>query len=94
MHRVSVIVRTHSAGCFAGELVARDGKEVTLANARRLWAWQGATTLSQLAATGSSKPERCQFAGPVDVVLTEAIEIITMTDEAVAVLAKTPDWTV
>jgi hypothetical protein len=88
-----VIVRTYSAGCFAGRLVARDGKEVTLADARRLWSWQGATTLSQLASIGSSVPGRCKFAGPVDIVLTEAIEIITMTAEAVAVLDKTPAWT-
>ena len=32
-----VIVRTYSAGVFAGNLVRREGKEVELANARRIW---------------------------------------------------------
>ena len=32
-----VIVRTYSAGVFAGKLVARNGREVKLKGARRLW---------------------------------------------------------
>jgi hypothetical protein len=32
-----VIVRTYSAGVFAGNLQSRDGKEVVLTDARRLW---------------------------------------------------------
>ena len=32
-----VIVRTYSAGVFAGTLVRREGKEVELKDARRLW---------------------------------------------------------
>ena len=34
-----VIVRTCSAGVFAGTLASRIGQEVTLKNARRLWYW-------------------------------------------------------
>ena len=41
------IVRTYSAGVFAGTLVSRNGKEVVLENARRLWYWAGAASLSQ-----------------------------------------------
>ena len=48
-----VIVRTYSAGVFAGNLKSRDGKEVTLTNARRLWYWSGAASLSQLAVAGT-----------------------------------------
>ena len=44
-----VIVRTHSAGVFAGNLLSRKGKEVVLTNARRLWYWIGAASLSELA---------------------------------------------
>ena len=36
-----VIVRTYSAGCFAGTLVSRKGKEVEMKDARRLWYWKG-----------------------------------------------------
>lgn len=87
-----VIVRTYSAGCFAGELMARDGKEVQLANARRLWSWAGAASLSQLAAEGTSQPLRCKFPAAVDVVLTEAIEVITVTDAARKSIEDVPVW--
>lgn len=88
-----VMVRTYSAGVFAGELASRDGKEVTLNNARRMWRWDGAASLSQLAQEGTTKPEGCKFPCPVDsVVLTEAIEIIDMTDAAWESIAKVPVW--
>lgn len=78
-----VIVRTYSAGVFAGELEERNGKEVTLVNARRLWFWDGAASLSQLATSGTSKPKKCKFPAEVPrVVLTEAIEILDVTPEA------------
>lgn len=78
-----VIVRTYSAGVFAGYLVSRKGKEVVLANARRIWYWAGAASLSQLAMEGTSKPSQCKF--PVEVLsvtLTEAIEILGTTEKA------------
>ena len=37
-----VIVRTYSAGVFAGELESRNGQEVVLRNARRIYYWSGA----------------------------------------------------
>jgi hypothetical protein len=36
-----VIVRTYSAGVFAGQLESRNGREVILRNARRIWYWSG-----------------------------------------------------
>ena len=56
-----VIVRTYSAGVFAGNLESRNGREVVLRSARRIWYWDGAATLSQLAMEGTSKPENCKF---------------------------------
>jgi len=74
------IVRTYSAGVFAGYIKSRDGKEVEMIEARRLWYWDGAASLSQRA-VGS-------------IVLTEAIEIIPCTElaresiQGVAIWAK------
>ena len=77
------MVRTYSAGVFAGYIESREGKEATLRNARRIWYWDGAATLSQLATDGTSKPENCKFPCPVDsVTLTEVIEIIPITEKA------------
>lgn len=88
-----VIVRTYSAGVFAGLLESRKGKEVVIRQARRLWYWAGAATLSQLAVTGTSQPKKCKFPVAVDrVELTEAIEILTVTPEARASIAAVPVW--
>ena len=89
-----VIVRTYSAGCFAGQLVAREGKECTLHNARRLWYWSGAASLSELAQRGSSKPKDCKFPMAVDeITLMETIEVISMSAGAVKKMNEVPVWT-
>lgn len=87
------MVRTYSAGVFLGTLKERNGKEVTLTDARRMWYWDGAASLSQLATTGTSKPKNCKFPAPVaEVLLTEAIEIIPATEAAIASIAAVPVW--
>jgi hypothetical protein len=89
-----VLVRTYSAGCFAGILVSRDGKEVVMHQARRIWYWAGAASLSQLAQEGTSKPEECKFPVEVDeVILTEAIEILRVTQKAQNSIMDVPVWT-
>ena len=78
-----VIIRTYSAGVFAGYLKSRNGKEVVLVQARRLWYWKGAASLSQLAMEGVKHPSGCKFPCPVDeIILTEAIEVISTTKAA------------
>ena len=87
------MVRTYSAGVFAGTIVSRKGKEVVLKNARRIWYWKGAATLSQLATDGTSKPSECKFPAPVaSVLLTEVIEIIPITLAAKKSIAGVPEW--
>lgn len=88
-----VIVRTYSAGVFAGILKSRDGNEVVMTDARRLWYWDGAASISQLAVDGVSKPKTCKFPAPVALVLlTEAIEIIPTTDAARKSIDKVKVW--
>ncbi len=88
-----VIVRTYSAGAFAGNLKSRDGKEVALTDARRLWYWAGAASLSQMAVSGTSKPKECKFPVAVpSVTLTEAIEILDVTPEAEISIKGVPEW--
>lgn len=88
-----VIVRTYSAGVFAGTLESRVGKEAVLSNARRIWYWDGAASLSQLAQEGTSKPGTCKFAVEVDeVTLTEAIEILSVTEAARESIASVKRW--
>jgi hypothetical protein len=71
-----VIVRTYSAGVHIGNLKSRDGREVVLTNARRLYSWQGAFTLNAVATLGVSR-SGSRISKPVsEITLLEAIEII------------------
>lgn len=89
-----VIARTYSAGVFAGTLKSRDGKEAVLTDARRIWYWEGAASLSELATKGTSKPSSCKFPAPVfEVLLTEVIEIIPTTEAARKSIEEVPTWT-
>lgn len=88
------IVRTYSAGVFAGEVESRNGREVVMRNARRLWYWSGSSSLSELATRGTSKPAECKFPVAVDrVELLEVIEILDVTPEAKASIESVPVWT-
>jgi len=89
------MVRTYSAGVFAGTIteLSEDGKKAKLTNARRIWYWDGAASLSQLATTGTSKPKNCKFPAPVEeILLTEVIEIAAITDMAAKSIAEVPIW--
>ncbi len=74
-----VVVRTYSAGAHCGRLVERTGREVVLAEARRIWQWSGAYTLHEVAAAGVSAESKISCVVPT-IVLTEAIEVIDCTD--------------
>ncbi len=88
-----VIVRTYSAGVFAGELESRTGQEVVMRNARRIWYWSGAASLSQLAMEGTKDPSNCKFPCEVDrVELLEAIEILDVTEAAKKSIKDVPVW--
>ncbi len=87
------MLRTYSAGVFAGYLKELNGKEALLNDARRIWYWDGAASLSQLATDGTSKPENCKFPVPVEsIFLTEAIEIIPITPQAEKSIKEVPVW--
>ena len=87
------IIRTYSAGVFAGYVESRNGKEVVIRNVRRLWYWDGACSLSQLAKDGTAAPKNCKFAVEVDKIeVMEAIEIIECTDKAMKSIQGVPEW--
>jgi len=88
-----VMIRTYSAGVHFGYLKRRDGKEVELVNAKRVFYWDGACSLSQLAVDGSQKSENCKISIAVDsIILTETIEIIPMTQDSITNLYGIQEW--
>ena len=88
-----VIVRGDRSGVFFGTLVAKEGKEVKLENCRRLWYWDGAASISQLATDGTTKPSGCKFTVTVsEIIITDAIEIILCTEKAADKIEKVAEW--
>lgn len=88
-----VIIRGDRSGAFFGKLVAKEGQEVKLEDCRRLWYWDGAASLSQLAKEGVTNPEECKFTVTVsEIIITDVIEIIPCTDKAVKIIEGVEEW--
>ena len=88
-----VIIRGDRSGVFFGTLVEHNGREVTLNQCRRLWYWDGAASISQLAVTGTTKPNGCNFTITVDsITLLDAIEIIPCTPESIQSIESVKVW--
>lgn len=77
-----VLIRTTSAGVHYGTLVSRNGQEVHLRNARRIWNWNGALSLSEVATKGVEL-RNSKISVPVsEIILTQAIEIIPISSKS------------
>lgn len=88
-----VIIRGDRSGVFFGTLVAKEGTEVKLQDCRRLWYWDGAASISQIAVDGVTKPDNCNFTVAVsEIVITDAIEIIPCTEKAIKCIEEVSVW--
>jgi hypothetical protein len=64
-----------------------------LTNVRRIWFWSGAASLSELAISGTSKPESCKFPEAVSrIELMQAIEVIDVTEVARKNIEAVKPW--
>lgn len=89
------MVRTENAGVFCGEIseINEETRRCDLKNARRMWYWEGAASLSELAAEGTSKPSECKFPCEVkEISVFEVIEIIKMSSKAIKSIQSVPVW--
>lgn len=88
-----VIIRGDRSGVFFGTLKEKNGTEVKLADCRRLWSWNGAASISQIAVDGTVKPSECKFTVTVpEIVITDVIEIIPCSDKAIKSIEGVKEW--
>jgi hypothetical protein len=90
-----VLIRGDRSGAFAGFLKEKseDSKRVILTKSRRLWAWYGAASLSQLAIEGVKRPKECKFPCEMHTQeITDVIEIIDCTEQAFNSIKSVPVW--
>jgi hypothetical protein len=87
------VIRTVYAGVHTGFLKERNGDECTLLQARRIWKWDGAATLSQLSVDGVKKPDTCKMPCEVDEIdLIGVIEVIPTTKKAMESIRSVKVW--
>lgn len=87
------IIRADRAGVFFGQIKHKEGGEVTMQNVRRLWYWDGACSLSELATNGTKKPGNCKFTVTVEsMTILGVIEVIKCTDKAVKSIKAVEEW--
>ena len=87
-----VIIRTYSAGVWFGRLKEKEGGEVILTEARRMWRWwsKASISLSGVALYGINQ-EKSRIAGAVDSVWLQAIEIIPISGKAAESIRTTQE---
>ena len=91
------VVRCDRAGVFYGTIVNKEntpaGVEVELKDCRRLWYWDGACSLSQLATEGVKNPSGCKFTVIVPTMtVMQVIEIIPCSEVAINSIEGVNVW--
>lgn len=87
------IIRAEQAGVFFGHIKERRGSEADLTDARRLWYWDGAASLNQMAVDGVKLPENCKFTVTVPTMtVLGVIEVIECSDIAAEIVRGVPEW--
>lgn len=87
------IVRADRAGVFFGEIESRTGSEVTMRKVRRIWRWEGANSISQLAVDGTKAGKICKFSVEVEsMTILGVVEIIPCTAKATQSISEVPEW--
>ena len=93
MENKKVIIRADRAGVFYGEIKERNKDEVVMTNVKRLWYWDGAASLSQLATEGVTRPGTCKFTVTVpEMTILGVIEIIPCTEKAIESIESVRVW--
>lgn len=90
-----VIIHCAYAGVFYGTIANYDDQTKTaeLHNCRRIWYWDGACSLSQLAVEGTKEPKECKFSLYVpSMQVMDVIEIIPCTEDAIKSIEGVAIW--
>ena len=87
------IVRCESAGVFFGAIEKIDGNQVVMNNVRKLWYWDGACAVEQLAVDGTCRPDDCKFTVRVPTMtVLDPVQIIPCSDKAAASIEGVKEW--
>jgi hypothetical protein len=95
--RPFVIARCRMAGVHAGYLGAEKGGRLTRHDSRRIWYWEGAASLSEIAVYGCNpaKSANCKFSAKIatlTVLSTDVFELIYCQPAGQRMIESQPEW--
>ena len=87
------LFRCDRSGVFYGEKIEIEGQRAKIKNARKIYYWDGANCLEQLAMEGTSKPSNCKFTMYVDEIeVFDLIQLLKCTEIAVKSIEDVKEW--
>lgn len=87
------LFRCDKSGVFYGELVERNGKECKIKNAQKIYYWDGAACLEQLAVDGTTKPKNCKFTVVVkEIEVYDLIQLLPCTEKSIKSIEGVEIW--
>lgn len=87
------IVRAAEAGVFFGKVESRTDREITMTDVRKIFYWEGACAVEELAVHGTVSPNKCKLTVIVPrMIIANPIQIIPCTDRATDVLSRIRVW--
>lgn len=87
------IVRANRAGVFFGKIKEKTDKSVTMTEVRKLFYWNGACAVEEIALHGVKRPSDCKFTVTIEEMeIADPIQIIPCTKDAVKSIKDVIVW--
>lgn len=87
------IVRCDRAGVFYGEVKSKTKDTIVMTNVQKVFYWEGACAIEELAKEGTAKPENCKLTVVIDELeLKHWIQIIPCTPKSIKILNAIKIW--
>jgi hypothetical protein len=91
------IIRADKAGVFMAKIESIENGAAVVNSARRLYYWEGALDVTQIAAHGVTRPQSCKFSvqmGSEDKsTIFNLIEFHPASEKAIASIQSVKEWT-
>lgn len=90
------IIRADKAGVFMGKIEHLEGGTIVANSLRRLYYWEGALDVTQIAANGVSRPDSCKFSVQLNnddkSTIFNVIEYHPASQKAIESINKVKEW--
>ncbi|MBL0317152.1 MAG: hypothetical protein IPP69_15845 [Flavobacteriales bacterium] len=90
------IIRADKAGVFLAKIESIEGDTIVCNSLRRLYYWEGALDVTQIAAHGVDRPQSCKFSTQLAITdkstIFNAIEFHPASDKAIESINSVKEW--